>query len=292
MKSLLPAVVGTLLAAASAAGTTDLHRGDPAPLLVMQSIDGRRIDTNEMGDRVLLLLFGEAGQDKTHRACREVATALEAKRLSDEPIDWILILSKSSRIVDLDLDAIKVDPPPIVVHDTARSAFGAYKTLVVPTAVVVGRDGNVVHAMASYTNRFGDIVFDALSVAVGSLSVEEFEQRRGGPTASCTSRTACAAGGWTRWRRRSTSRRWSLPPACHPPGWGWGTCFCVSGGSMRRSTSFAPCSPPSRKQRPRRWASRSCSPIVEAPSWTRPTGSRASSSSTTAPGPGPTFSWA
>jgi Tfp pilus assembly protein PilF len=176
MRSLLPATVAILLAAAPASGTTDLHRGDPAPALAMRSIDGRRVDTAEMGGRVLLLLFGEAGQDKTHRACRDVATALEAKRLAGQPIDWILILSKSSHITDLDVEAIEIEPPPFVVHDTARAAFGAYKTLVVPTAVVVGRDGRVVHAMASYTNRFGDIVFDALSVAVGSLSVEEFEQ--------------------------------------------------------------------------------------------------------------------
>ncbi|MHC4652960.1 MAG: hypothetical protein ACYTES_19160, partial [Planctomycetota bacterium] len=192
MKSLLPAIVGTfgrgswthstltvaaaLLVAAPADGITDLKRGDPAPPLVMRSIDGRRADTAEMGGRVLLLLFGEAGQDKTHRACRDVVTALEAKRLAGQPIDWILILSKSSRITDLDPEAIEIEPPPIVVHDTARDAFGAYKALVVPTVVVVGPEGRVVHAMASYTNRFADIVFDALSVAVGSLSVEEFEQ--------------------------------------------------------------------------------------------------------------------
>jgi tetratricopeptide (TPR) repeat protein len=142
----------------------------------MQSIDGQRVDTGAMRGRVVLLLFGEAGQDKTHQACREIVTALEAKQIADQAIDWILILSKSSDILDLDLDAIGIQPPPIIVRDEARSAFGAYKTLVVPTVVVVGRDGRVIHALASYTNRFGDIVFDALSLAVGSLSVEEFEQ--------------------------------------------------------------------------------------------------------------------
>jgi len=200
MRSLLPGVVGLrgrgtwtrlsltagaaagLAVAAAANGTTDLKRGDPAPPLVMQSIDGRQVDTGAMRGRVLLLLFGEAGQDKTHQACREIVTALEAKQLADQPIDWILILSKSSSIIDLDLDAIEIQPPPIIVHDEARSAFGAYKTLVVPTVVVVGRDGRVVHALASYTNRFGDIVFDAMSVAVGSLSVEEFEQTLHPPT--------------------------------------------------------------------------------------------------------------
>jgi tetratricopeptide (TPR) repeat protein len=170
------AVAAALLAAAPARGATDLKRGDPAPPLVMQSIDGRSIKTADMGDRVLLLLFAEAGHDKTHRACREVAAALEAKRLAGQPIDWILILSKSSRVDDLDRGALEAEPPPIIVHDTDRLAFGAYKTLVVPTVVVVGRDGRVVHTMASYTNRFGDTVFDALSVAVGKLGLEEFEQ--------------------------------------------------------------------------------------------------------------------
>jgi tetratricopeptide (TPR) repeat protein len=165
-----------LLVAVGAHATTDLKRGDPVPVVQMQSIDGHRIDTSATGGKVLLLFFGEAGQDKTQQACREVATALEAKRLAGKPIDWVLILSKSSRVVDLDAATIAVEPPPIIVHDTTRAAFGAFKTLVVPTVVVVDPDGRVVHAMASYTNRFGDIVFDALSVAVGSLSVEEFEE--------------------------------------------------------------------------------------------------------------------
>ncbi|MHC4773721.1 MAG: tetratricopeptide repeat protein [Planctomycetota bacterium] len=200
MRSLLPGVVGprgrvtrprwsltagaviSLLVVSATDGTTDLKRGDPAPPLVMEAIDGHRVDTGAMRGRVVLLLFGEAGQDKTHQACREIVTALEAKQLADQPIDWILILSKSSSIIDLDLDAIEIEPPPVIVRDETRSAFGAYKTLVVPTVVVVGRDGRVVHALASYTNRFGDIVFDALSVAVGSLSVEEFEQMLHPPT--------------------------------------------------------------------------------------------------------------
>jgi hypothetical protein len=165
-----------LLVAGPAGGITDLKPGDPAPPLVMSSIDGREVNTAAMSGRVLLLLFGKAGHDRTHRACREVVAALESERLADQPIDWILILSKSSRVDDLDREVIEVEPPPTIVHDTARTAFGAYRALVVPTAVIVDRRGGVVHAMPGYTNRFGDIVLDALSVAAGKLSPEQLEQ--------------------------------------------------------------------------------------------------------------------
>jgi len=323
MRSLLPGVVGLrargtwtrlsltagaaagLAVAAAANGTTDLKRGDPAPPLVMQSIDGRRVDTGEMRGRMLLLLFGEAGQDRTHQACREIVSALEAKRLADQPIDWILILSKSSSIIDLDLDAIEIQPPPIIVHDEARSAFGAYKTLVVPTVVVVGRDGRVVHALASYTSRFGDIVFDALSVAVGSLSVEEFEQTLHPPTdASAELHARRRAGRLVHFADRLCQRglddmaetkyveALELAPACAPRGWAWEICFCARGGSTRPSTSSSRCSPRSRNHPRRSWAGRSCRPTAEAPNWTTPRRSRTSSSSTTAPGPGPTSCWA
>jgi hypothetical protein len=165
-----------LLVAVPAAATTDLERGDAAPPLVMEAVDGRRVDTSELDGRTVLLLFGEAAHEKTRLACHEITTALDSPRLDNEPITWILILSKSSRPEDLAPDITGSRTPPIVVHDTERTAFGAYRARVAPTAVVVDGEGRVVHAMAGYTYRFGDIVYDALQLSVGRLSPDRFEQ--------------------------------------------------------------------------------------------------------------------
>jgi Tfp pilus assembly protein PilF len=172
----LLAALAAVVAVGQASGVTDLKRGDPAPPIAVTAIDGSRVETARMREDVLLLLFGEAGQERTHVACRQIIAVLDSPRLADQPIRWILILSKSSQIDDLLREMTDVRRPPIIVHDVGRAAFGAYQAVVQPTFVIVDRQGHVVHAMAGLTDRFGDVLFDGLSVALGKLSVERFEQ--------------------------------------------------------------------------------------------------------------------
>ena len=57
----LSAIIAALLSATSLHAATDLKRGDPAPPIVLDAVDGTRIDTTQMRGESLLVLFGEAG---------------------------------------------------------------------------------------------------------------------------------------------------------------------------------------------------------------------------------------
>ncbi len=172
----LSATIAALLSATSLQAATDLKRGDPAPPIVLDAVDGTRIDTTQMRGESLLVLFGEAGQDKTEKACRLIGAALDSPILADHPIKWILVLSRSSDLKNLDPEVLASKRRPIVVHDTQRQVFGAYRTVVLPTAIIVDRRGRVVHALAGLTPRFGDTIFDALLVAAGTMTIERFDQ--------------------------------------------------------------------------------------------------------------------
>lgn len=159
----------------------DLKRGDPAPRITISAIDGKVVDTQQMRGEVLLVMFGEAGQQRTERACRLIDAALDIPRLDDQRIQWILVLSKGSEVDDLAFDITEAKRPPIVVHDTAREVFGAYQTVVSPTVAVVDRRGNLVHIQTGLTPQFGDIVLDALLVGCGKLTFDQFDANlRGG----------------------------------------------------------------------------------------------------------------
>jgi len=170
--------VAALLAAAARGGppVADLEHGAVAPPIRATTIEDERIDTAARDGPVLIVLFGATGQAKTDQACRLVAAALEPIAARREPHRWLLVLSRSSAPADLEPVLGELPCRPSVVHDESREIFGAFRTVVVPTAVVIDREGRVVHRQAAMSNRFGDIIADALAVALGHMSYERFEQ--------------------------------------------------------------------------------------------------------------------
>lgn len=172
---LAAALVVAALASPSVA-LTDLKRGDVAPPISLPTADGGELQTARLRDRTLVLLFAEASHGRTRLACRDITAALGARPLADEPLEWIVILTKGGRAEAMIEDIGGDGRSPIIAHDVERAAFGAYEVKVVPTVVIVDRDGRVVHAMVGYSNRFGDVIFDALLFATGKLSLQRFEE--------------------------------------------------------------------------------------------------------------------
>jgi len=172
------AVVAVCFAAFASAGplpSADLKRGDEAPLIVATAIDGLQVDRDLLHDRVLLISFGETGQEKSEEAWQQISALLEDETLRDAPITWIVVLSKGSEPAKFN-HPITEGPKPIIIHDAGRELFGAFEVIVLPSAVVVDREGRVAHAMSGLTSRFDDNLRDAIDFGLQRISESEFDQ--------------------------------------------------------------------------------------------------------------------
>ncbi|MHC5022512.1 MAG: tetratricopeptide repeat protein [Planctomycetota bacterium] len=165
-----------LLAATTNAGTSDLRRGDPAPVISGTSLDGRPMRTAEMRGRPLVLLFGETGHARTRTAFEQIVAALDEPDLTGQPVTWLVILSSHSDVNDVASLGSTRRRLPLMLHDADRAIFRAHEVVVQPSVVVVDEEGRVVHAISGPTERLGDIVHDAVLLACGRLSAERFEQ--------------------------------------------------------------------------------------------------------------------
>jgi len=148
-------------------------RGAKAPPIVMPTVDGGRIDTNDLHGSVVVVLFGESGRERTTQAARAVQHALGDPRFREATPHWLLVLSRGSDPERL--DELVGTPRPRVIHDVERSVFGAYGVVVQPTTIVLDREGRVVHAMPGLGPRFDDVILDAALFAAGEISSERFE---------------------------------------------------------------------------------------------------------------------
>lgn len=169
-------VISSIFLTSVSIASLDLKRGDPAPNLVLKAVDGDEIDTAKMMGSTILLLFAEAGQPQSERSIQLISKSLESSQLSDQDIKWILILSKHSDPEKLLSDFTRDKRKPIIIHDMQRKAFGAYRTVVLPSAVIIDKQGKFVHGLAGYTPDFGDTILDALLVSSGKMTPESFDK--------------------------------------------------------------------------------------------------------------------
>jgi len=171
--------------AAPAGAVTNLTRGADAPPITLNDMGGAELSTAKLRGQVIVLVFGEAYHEKTRQACQELDALLRDPRLREQTITPLLIVTQ--RVTAEDLKNYAADKlPSSILHDAARSAFGAYQVAVMPSAVVIDRQGKVVHAIAGLSERFSDTITDSLLLAAGKLSPEKFEQSLAGQTAAAS----------------------------------------------------------------------------------------------------------
>jgi tetratricopeptide (TPR) repeat protein len=162
-------------AAEPAAAVIHLKRGMPAPVITLPDLAGETVRTDELTERTLVLIFGELYHAKTLAACADIRTVIESDKLAGRPVTPLLIVAQDAPTAALAARAADAGFEMRILHDAARRNFGEYRVAVIPSVVVVDRDGRVVHAQAGYLERFKDIATDAVMLSEGLLSAEEFE---------------------------------------------------------------------------------------------------------------------
>lgn len=173
--AVLAASLGVSTASPPALGVLDLKKGEPAPALSLHTLDGASLTLTDLRGRDVVLLFGEAGHDKTITALKETSAMIGAEPLAGRAIAWVVIYSRSSERAQIELDTAGLLPPPALVHDDVREAFGAYEIVAMPSAVVIDAQGRVVHALAGLSPRFGEIISASLMLASGSITDAQHE---------------------------------------------------------------------------------------------------------------------
>lgn len=163
-----------IIAPCSAMGLIDLKHGDAMPRILLKDKHGQIFDTDRFRGETVVVLFGESDHIKTRQACEAISNALNHPDMLGHPLQWLLVLSKSSRLDDPQLSLNKYRLPPHVLHDINRKTFGDYRVVALPSLVVIDPEGKVVHAMSGMLPRFEDVAYDAMLVSVGHLTYEEF----------------------------------------------------------------------------------------------------------------------
>ncbi|MCC6678438.1 MAG: tetratricopeptide repeat protein [Phycisphaerales bacterium] len=168
----------TALAAAlmTSAASAVPPRGSTAPAISLQNLRGEKVSSADLAPRPLVLIFGEMNNEGTRLACADVLNILKDPRLEEGAIVPILLVAQDTKSARADGATGPEGFPRVILRDPDREAFGAYHILVIPTIVIVDGAGKVVYAAPAYQQKSRDLITEAVMVAAGKETAEQFNQ--------------------------------------------------------------------------------------------------------------------
>lgn len=172
-------IVGT---AAPGLAVSHLKLYDKAPGFNLPALlpPGKRISLEPL-DRPILLIFGEPYHQPTQEALMALKKIYQTVGLAEIEVPVYLILSQeptAEQKAQLDAkEKIRAD----ILLDKDRRAFGDYGVIVLPSVVLIDKEGKVDLALSGLPLAFSDIVEDALLFSTGRMTRAEYESSRSAP---------------------------------------------------------------------------------------------------------------
>jgi tetratricopeptide (TPR) repeat protein len=185
---ILLSIVGT---AAPSLAVSHLKLYDKAPGFNLPALlpPGKRVSL-EPPDRPILLIFGEPYHQPTQEALTVLKRIYKTLGLAEIDVPVYLILSQeptAEQKAQLDAkEKIRAD----ILLDKDRRAFGDYGVIVLPSVVVIDKEGKVNLALSGLPLAFADMVEDALLFSTGRMTRAEYESARSAPKSAQQEETA------------------------------------------------------------------------------------------------------
>ena len=132
-------------------------------------------------DRPVLLIFGEPYHQPTQEALTALKKIYKTVGLAEIDVPVYLILSQeptAEQKAQLDAkEKIRAD----ILLDKDQQAFGDYGVIVLPSVVLIDKEGKINLALSGLPLAFSDIVEDAILFSTGRMTREEYESSRSAP---------------------------------------------------------------------------------------------------------------
>lgn len=149
-----------VLASSSRAGVEDL-KGKPAPDFELSTIDGSTVKLSDQKGKVVLLDFWSTWCPPCVAALPHVQKLADDKELAEKGlVVWAVNVGEKKPRIESFLK--QNNYTFIVPHDSNLTTLKAYGIEGIPTQIVVGRDGKIVHVGVGFSGEEGNKKLDEI----------------------------------------------------------------------------------------------------------------------------------
>ncbi|MHC4948824.1 MAG: peroxiredoxin family protein [Planctomycetota bacterium] len=167
--------VGVVAPRAGADELRNLKVGDALPAFTLNGLDGKVIEHGILEGRTAVLVFVAAHQRSSEAATTEAHAVARDLRNRD-----VVLLFVTADVVESVYfrelrDRVNVHTP--LGLDVDRGLYGALGLIVLPTTVVIDREGRLAHVISSHRSDYPHRLRAYVEHALGDIDDEELERR-------------------------------------------------------------------------------------------------------------------
>lgn len=155
-----------------------LKQGEKAPAFTLPTVAAERHVDLETTRLPAIVLFGEPYHQQTQESLVALKKIYKELELTETDLPVFLVLSQNPTPEEMvalqEQEKIRAE----VLLDKELSAFGDYGVVVLPTVVVIDRLGRISLFLSGYSLFFQDLVEDAILLAMGRITQEQFDSSR------------------------------------------------------------------------------------------------------------------
>lgn len=158
---------------------SQLNQFDKAPDLALPKLTSptENVDLQKL-ERPAILVFGEPYHQKTLESLVELRKICDAIRLTEADLHVFLILSQTPDQEQMTQLRGKEKIGVEILLDKNLKAFGDYGVTVLPSIVVIDKQGRIDLALSGVPLSFADMVEDAILLATGRITRQQLESSR------------------------------------------------------------------------------------------------------------------
>ena len=158
---------------------SQLSQFDKAPELILPKLlsPAEKFDLQKL-DRPSILIFGEAYNKQTLDSLVKLKEIVETIGLNEADLSVFLIISHTPEKQQAELLSEKEKINAEILLDKNLKTFGDYGVTVLPSIVVIDKQGSIDLALSGVPLSFADMVEDAILLATERITRQQFESSR------------------------------------------------------------------------------------------------------------------
>lgn len=168
-------LLAVLLLARPAAGdrVRNVQAGQPVPPFSVRTIDGEDLSSAALRGKVVALVYVSADQRSSERAL--AALGALGRELRHPDLAIVSMTADTVRVGDFRQQRSRLDFTAPLGLDVGRQVYGSLGIIVLPTTVIIDREGRLAHVISSYKGDHEHVLRSYVRHALGLIDAEELE---------------------------------------------------------------------------------------------------------------------
>lgn len=151
-----------------------IEPGQLIPDFSLRTLDGKTVASADLKDKVVVLLFVAANQDRSEKAAAEAHQV--AASLADQPLSLVLVTADTGSTDYFQSLVTKLNLTEPIGLDFDRDVYGKLGLIVLPTAVVIDREGRLAYVLSGYRHDYARLLDAHLRRVLGLIDDAQLEQ--------------------------------------------------------------------------------------------------------------------